>query len=61
MALAEYYTSLPINVSPNASPSVLPEDQPTIGLIGMGAMGRMYAQYLSQAGWWRCVLTYVHL
>ncbi|KAJ7217217.1 hypothetical protein GGX14DRAFT_602648 [Mycena pura] len=27
------------------------ERQPTIGLIGMGAMGRMYAQYLSKAGW----------
>ncbi|EIW78883.1 prephenate dehydrogenase [Coniophora puteana RWD-64-598 SS2] len=27
------------------------EDQPTIGLIGMGAMGEMYAKYLSQGGW----------
>jgi len=26
-------------------------EQPTIGLIGMGAMGRMYAKYLSEAGW----------
>ncbi|KAJ7601697.1 hypothetical protein FB45DRAFT_913945 [Roridomyces roridus] len=25
--------------------------QPTIGLIGMGAMGRMYAKYLSEGGW----------
>ncbi|KAJ7074139.1 hypothetical protein C8F01DRAFT_970209 [Mycena amicta] len=25
--------------------------QPTIGLIGMGAMGRMYAKYLSHGGW----------
>lgn len=29
-----------------------PEDkQPTIGLIGMGEMGRMYANALSKAGW----------
>ncbi|KDQ50412.1 hypothetical protein JAAARDRAFT_199970 [Jaapia argillacea MUCL 33604] len=27
------------------------ELQPTIGLIGMGAMGRMYAKHLSEAGW----------
>jgi prephenate dehydrogenase (NADP+) len=29
-------------------------EQPTIGLIGMGAMGRMYAKYLSEAGWKKC-------
>ncbi|KAJ6548118.1 prephenate dehydrogenase [Mycena vulgaris] len=40
-------SSFPLDVSP-ASPA---EAQPTIGLIGMGAMGRMYAKYLSQAGW----------
>ncbi|KAJ6606915.1 prephenate dehydrogenase [Mycena sp. CBHHK59/15] len=27
------------------------KEQPTIGLIGMGAMGKMYAKYLSHAGW----------
>ncbi|KAF7295489.1 Prephenate dehydrogenase [Mycena indigotica] len=27
------------------------DPQPTIGLIGMGAMGRMYTKYLSQGGW----------
>jgi len=27
------------------------DEQPTIGLIGMGAMGKMYARYLSAAGW----------
>ena len=27
------------------------DEQPTIGLIGMGEMGRMYAKRLSQAGW----------
>ncbi|KAJ7882830.1 prephenate dehydrogenase [Mycena leptocephala] len=40
-------SSFPLDVSP-ASPA---DAQPTIGLIGMGAMGRMYAQHLSQAGW----------
>ncbi|KAF8901188.1 prephenate dehydrogenase [Gymnopilus junonius] len=48
---AEYYASLPINVSPNVSPSAPFSDQPTIGLIGMGAMGRMYAKHLGDAGW----------
>jgi hypothetical protein len=36
---------------PDVSPASPVEVQPTIGLIGMGAMGRMYAKYLSQAGW----------
>ncbi|KAJ8076199.1 prephenate dehydrogenase (NADP(+)) [Marasmius tenuissimus] len=27
------------------------ESQPTLGLIGMGAMGKMYANLLSKAGW----------
>ncbi|KAG2136081.1 uncharacterized protein EDB93DRAFT_1254064 [Suillus bovinus] len=36
-----------IDVSPN-DPA---EEQPTIGLIGMGAMGAMYAKHLSKAGW----------
>ncbi|KAF7311399.1 Prephenate dehydrogenase [Mycena kentingensis (nom. inval.)] len=33
------------------SPSSPVSEQPTIGLIGMGAMGKMYAKQLSQAGW----------
>ena len=37
----------PIDVSPNHPL----EQQPTIGLIGMGAMGTMYAKHLSDAGW----------
>ncbi|KAL0948742.1 hypothetical protein HGRIS_008875 [Hohenbuehelia grisea] len=37
--------------SPTLSPETPLMDQPTIGLIGMGAMGRMYAKYLSEAGW----------
>ncbi|KAJ7510185.1 prephenate dehydrogenase [Mycena galericulata] len=36
---------------PDVSPASPPEKQPSIGLIGMGAMGRMYAKYLSKAGW----------
>ena len=35
------------DVTPNAPV----EEQPVIGLIGMGAMGNMYAKYLSEAGW----------
>lgn len=38
-------------IDPNVTPSFPIEAQPTIGLIGMGAMGRMYAKYLSEAGW----------
>lgn len=32
-------------------PSFPADEQPTIGIIGMGAMGRMYAHHLSTAGW----------
>ncbi|KAF8211853.1 prephenate dehydrogenase [Mycena galopus ATCC 62051] len=35
----------------DVSPSSPLEEQPTIGLIGMGAMGRMYAKHFSSAGW----------
>ena len=38
-------------VYPNASPKDPLDLQPTIGLIGMGAMGRMYANLFSKAGW----------
>lgn len=38
-------------VDPNVNPSSPVEEQPTIGLIGMGSMGKMYANYLSGAGW----------
>ncbi|KAF8954494.1 hypothetical protein BDZ97DRAFT_1707665 [Flammula alnicola] len=47
----QYYDTIPINVSPNVTPSSPVEDQPTIGLIGMGGMGRMYAHALCLAGW----------
>jgi len=43
--------TLPINVDPNVTPDAPVHAQPTIGLIGMGAMGYMYAKLLSQAGW----------
>ncbi|TEB26983.1 prephenate dehydrogenase [Coprinellus micaceus] len=43
--------SLPINVSPDVTPDSPAEEQPTIGLIGMGAMGRMYARAFADAGW----------
>ncbi|KAF9244193.1 hypothetical protein BU15DRAFT_42171 [Melanogaster broomeanus] len=38
---------IPIDVTPNHPI----QEQPTIGLIGMGAMGAMYAKLLSDAGW----------
>jgi prephenate dehydrogenase (NADP+) len=40
-----------ISISPDVSPNDAIEKQPTIGLIGMGAMGKMYANVLSKAGW----------
>lgn len=49
------YATLPINLSPAVTPSSPTESQPTIGLIGMGAMGRMYAQRLGAAGWRKSV------
>jgi len=36
---------------PDVTPDAPVDEQPTIGLIGMGAMGKMYAKYLSAAGW----------
>ena len=35
----------------DVSPDAPAEEQPVIGLIGMGEMGRMYATQLSRAGW----------
>jgi prephenate dehydrogenase (NADP+) len=52
---ADYYSTLPLNVLPNVTTSSLLNDQPAIGLIGMGAMGKMYANRLSDAGWRKCV------
>jgi hypothetical protein len=40
---------------PRVSPSFLQQDQPVIGIIGMGAMGNMYAKLFSAAGWKRSV------
>ncbi|KAI9464006.1 prephenate dehydrogenase [Lactarius psammicola] len=36
---------------PDVTPDAPADQQPTIGLIGMGAMGKMYAKHLSAAGW----------
>ncbi|CAE6437494.1 unnamed protein product [Rhizoctonia solani] len=35
----------------DATPDSPAEDQPVIGIIGMGEMGKMYAKVLSKAGW----------
>ncbi|KAI0689773.1 prephenate dehydrogenase [Cytidiella melzeri] len=40
-------------VNPNVTPDSPVEEHPAIGLIGMGAMGTMYAKCLSAAGWKR--------
>ena len=44
---------------PNVTPEAPIEEQPTIGLIGMGAMGKMYAKCLSEGGWQKWVLALV--
>lgn len=44
-------------INPQVTPLVPLEDQPTIGLIGMGAMGKMYAKYLGEAGWKKWLLS----
>lgn len=33
------------------TPEVAVDEQPAIGLIGMGEMGQMYARRFSEAGW----------
>ncbi|KAL0947884.1 hypothetical protein HGRIS_010519 [Hohenbuehelia grisea] len=38
-------------IDPKVSPDALVEQQPVIGIIGMGSMGRMYARRLAEAGW----------
>ncbi|KAF9070104.1 prephenate dehydrogenase [Rhodocollybia butyracea] len=37
--------------SSTVSPKDSSENQPTIGIIGMGAMGKMYAKLFTKAGW----------
>ena len=34
------------------------QEQPVIGLIGMGAMGTMYAKHLVNAGWKKCAFSW---
>ena len=41
----------PTMIRPDVTPQDPIDEQPTIGLIGMGGMGTMYAKYLSEAGW----------
>ncbi|KAI0039117.1 prephenate dehydrogenase [Auriscalpium vulgare] len=38
-------------IRPDVTPDAPVDEQPTIGLIGMGAMGKLYARNLSAAGW----------
>jgi prephenate dehydrogenase (NADP+) len=38
-------------IRPDVTPDAPVDEQPTIGLIGMGAMGKLYAKCLSAAGW----------
>ena len=40
-------------VRADVTPDSPAEEQPIIGLIGMGAMGKMYAKFLSEGGWKR--------
>ena len=42
-------------VDPTVSPDAPAAEQPVLGIIGMGAMGKMYAKQLSKAGWKRSV------
>jgi hypothetical protein len=44
-------------IHPDVSPNAPAHKQPIIGLIGMGAMGHMYAKLLSQAHWKQCVFS----
>lgn len=43
-------------INEDITPQSPVEEQPVIGLIGMGAMGTMYAQQLADAGWEKWVL-----
>jgi phosphoglycerate dehydrogenase-like enzyme len=38
-------------IRPDVTPAAPEHEQPTVGIIGMGAMGKMYTKYLSEAGW----------
>ncbi|KAI0331055.1 Prephenate dehydrogenase [Cubamyces sp. BRFM 1775] len=40
-----------MGIRPDITPDAPEAEQPAIGLIGMGAMGGMYARLLSKAGW----------
>lgn len=58
--IAPFSLVLPIMAIPvDVAPSHPLDQQPTIGLIGMGAMGTMYAKLLSDAGWKKCVSSFI--
>jgi hypothetical protein len=48
-----------MSIQANVSPESPVEEQPTIGLIGMGAMGTMYAKHLTDAGWKKRALLFM--
>lgn len=50
------HPKIPMGITDDVTPQSPVEKQPIIGLIGMGAMGTMYAQQFVDAGWKKCVL-----
>lgn len=50
---AFYFSCADKMVRPDITPDAPYDEQPVIGLIGMGEMGKMYAKHLSKAGWMR--------
>lgn len=50
------HPKIPMGIADDVTPQSPVEKQPIIGLIGMGAMGTMYAQQFVDAGWKKCVL-----
>ena len=47
-----------MTIRPDVTPHDPIEEQPAIGLIGMGGMGTMYAKHLSAAGWQKYVTSF---
>lgn len=50
-------TQYNMGVWPYVTPEMPAEEQPAIGLIGMGAMGSLYARSFSEAGWKKCAIS----
>lgn len=38
-------------INPDVTPDSPIDEQPAIGVIGMGSMGTMYAKFLCEGGW----------